>query len=165
MFPTCRPLAAISAVLVGVILFPTGAAALSCHDLDGAFLTTYDFQIPLGFLGTKTAQDSIENPNSLSGNPNSLNSVQNPSGPYGLIARDPHTTTPLVISIFYTAPPAGAYKFHVVAYLTANSTDFPFPVGVTLENVNNCADPPDEFVSTQYKVVYDYVFADGFGSE
>jgi hypothetical protein len=163
MFSTYRPFAAISAVLFGFALFPGDAAALSCHDLDGAVLTTFDFQIPLGFLGTMTAQDSIENPNSLSGNPASASSVQNPTGTYGLIARDPLTTTPLVISKYYTAPPGGAYKFHFVAYLTANTTDYPYPLGATLENVNNCAIPPDEFVATHYEVVYDYIFADEFG--
>ncbi len=35
------------------------------------------------------------------------------------------------------------------------------PLGVTLEEVNNCAIPPDEFVATSIKFVYDYVFADG----
>ncbi len=100
----------------------------------------------------------------MSGNPASTESVQNPTGTYGLIARDTHTTTPLVISKYYTAPPNGAFKFHFVAYLTANTTNFPYPLGATLEQVNNCATPLNEFVATQYEVVYDYIFFGDFGN-
>ena len=162
MFPNYRSLAAISVVLFGFVSFPGSAAGLSCHDLDGAILTTNEFQIPLGLLGTTTAPESIENPSSIYGKSTSMESVQNPSSPYGLLANDLHTTTPLVISTYYTAPPGGAYKFRFVAYLTANATAYPFPLGVTLDMVNNCAIPPDEFVATTYKVVFDYIFADEF---
>jgi len=46
MFSTYRSLAAVCLVLFGFVLFPGGAAAFSCHDLDGAILTSNDFQIP-----------------------------------------------------------------------------------------------------------------------
>jgi hypothetical protein len=77
-----RVAAAISAALLASI--PVTASALTCADLDGAYVVSEENpQVYLGFFGTPSAADSIENPNGTYGNPSNPSSVRNTSGPYG----------------------------------------------------------------------------------
>jgi len=107
MAPIYRVVAAISSALFASL--PVTATAVTCADLDGAYVVSEENpQVYLGFFGTASAPDSIENPLGAYGNPTSLASVRNTSGPYGsstgaYSAGNVMTTTPPLFGKFEAA--------------------------------------------------------------
>jgi len=107
MTPIYRVAAAISAVLLASI--PVAVSAFTCADLDGAYVVSEENpQVYLGFFGSPSAVDSIENPFGTYGNPSSIGSVRNTSGPYGsssgqYSANNPGTSTPPLFGKFTAA--------------------------------------------------------------
>ena len=116
MAPTYRVAAAVSAALLAWI--PIAASAVTCAELDGAYVVSeQNPQVYLGFFGTASAVDSIENPGGTFGSPTSSFSVRNTSGPYGsssgpYSANNPSTTTPPLFGKFEAA----------MGYLSTNTT-------------------------------------------
>jgi hypothetical protein len=102
-----RVAATISAALLASI--PGTVSALTCADLDGAYVVSEENpQVYLGFFGTPSAADSIENPNGTYGNPSNFSSVRNTSGPYGsssgpYSANNASTNTPPLFGKFEMA--------------------------------------------------------------
>lgn len=139
MAPMYRVAAAISAALFASI--PGIASAITCADLDGAYVVSEENpQVYLGFFGSPSAVDSIENPFGAYGNPSSVGSVRNTSGPYGSTsgqysANNAQTNTP---------PLFGKFE-HALGYLSTNT----FLSGaVSLASIDaSCG--TNNFVSTQ----------------
>ena len=97
---------------------PGTASAITCADLDGAYVVSeQNPQVYLGFFGSQSAADSIENPSGTFGSPTSFSSVRNQSGPYGSAsgpysANNPSTNTPPLFGKFEMA----------MGYLTTNTS-------------------------------------------
>jgi hypothetical protein len=133
-----RVVAAISAVLFASV--PGAVSAITCADLDGAYIVSEeDPQVYLGFFGSPTAVDSVENPFGIYGNPSSVDSVRNTSGPYGsssgqFSANNPTTNTPPLFGKFSTAS----------GYLSNNTF---LPGSVSLASIDAACG--NSFVSTQ----------------
>jgi len=106
MAPMYR-VAAVYAALLACI--PGAASALTCAELDGAYVISQENPpVYLGFFGSPSAVDSIENPFGAYGNPSSVGSVRNTSGPYGsssgqYSANNPSTSTPPLFGKFDVA--------------------------------------------------------------
>jgi hypothetical protein len=138
MTPMYRVVAAISAVLFASV--PGAVSAITCADLDGAYIVSEeDPQVYLGFFGSPTAVDSVENPFGIYGNPSSVDSVRNTSGPYGsssgqFSANNPTTNTPPLFGKFSTAS----------GYLSNNTF---LPGSVSLASIDAACG--NSFVSTQ----------------
>jgi hypothetical protein len=104
MTPKYRVVAAISTALFASL--PGAVSALTCADLDGAYVVSEESpQVYLGFFGSPSAVDSIENPFGTYGNPSS---VRNTSGPYGsssgaYSANNPSASTPPLFGKFEAA--------------------------------------------------------------
>jgi hypothetical protein len=107
MTPKYRVVAAISTALFASL--PGAVSALTCADLDGAYVVSEESpQVYLGFFGSPSAVDSIENPFGTYGNPSSVGSVRNTSGPYGsssgaYSANNPSASTPPLFGKFEAA--------------------------------------------------------------
>src|SRR6187397_1261801 len=107
MTPILRVVAGISAALFASA--PGAVSAFTCADLDGAYIVSEENpQVYLGFFGSPSAVDSIENPFGAYGNPSSVGSVRNTSGPYGsssgqYSANNPSTSTPPLFGKFDVA--------------------------------------------------------------
>jgi len=110
-----RVAAAISAALFASI--PGIASALTCADLDGAYIVSEENpQVYLGFFGSPAALDSVENPFGAFGNPSSVSSVRNTSGPYG------SSSGPYSANNSLTSTPPLFGKFDVaMGYLSTNT--------------------------------------------
>ena len=110
-----RVAAAISAALFASI--PGIASALTCADLDGAYIVSEENpQVYLGFFGSPAALDSVENPFGAFGNPSSVSSVRNTSGPYG------SSSGPYSANNSLTSTPPLFGKFEVaMGYLSTNT--------------------------------------------
>ena len=138
MTPMCRVVAAISAALFASV--PGAVSAFTCADLDGAYIVSEeDPQVYLGFFGSPTAVDSVENPFGTYGNPSSVDSVRNTSGPYGsssgqYSANNPSTNTPPLFG-----------KFAVASGYLSNNTFL--PGSVSLASIDAACG--NSFVSTQ----------------
>lgn len=101
-----------------VFCFSSSVTALTCQDLDGAYLLSNDANSRyLGFFGNEYASESVMNSFGTYGSPYAVNSVRNSYGTYGssyssYSAQNPYATNPPVI-----------YRYGVpIAYLTTNST-------------------------------------------
>ncbi len=123
MSPMYRVVAAISAALFASV--PGAVSAFTCADLDGAYVVSEENpQVYLGFFGSPTAVDSIENPFGIYGNPSSVDSVRDTSGPYGsstgqYSANNPSTSTPPLFG-----------KFDVASGYLSNNTFLPGSVSL-----------------------------------
>ncbi len=123
MSPMYRVVAAISAALFASV--PGAVLAFTCADLDGAYVVSEENpQAYLGFFGSPTAVDSIENPFGIYGNPSSVDSVRDTSGPYGsstgqYSANNPSTSTPPLFG-----------KFDVASGYLSNNTFLPGSVSL-----------------------------------
>jgi hypothetical protein len=139
MTPIYRAVAAISAVLFASI--PGVVSAVTCADLDGAYVVSeQNPQVYLGFFGTTTAADSIENPNGTYGNPANPNSVRDTSGPYGsssgpYSANNASTNTPPLFGKFEAA----------TGYLSTNTS---LSGALSLASIDSLCGT-NNFVSTQ----------------
>lgn len=139
MVTMCRAAALISAALLASI--PGTASALSCSDLDGAYVVSEENpQIYLGFFGSEFAAESIENPFGAYGSQTGPSSVRNPSGPYGsptgpYSANNPSTSTPPLFG-----------KFEIgMGYLTTNTL---LPGNLSLASIDSFCGTTN-FFSTQ----------------
>jgi len=123
MSPMYRVVAAISAALFASV--PGAVSAFTCADLDGAYVVSEENpQVYLGFFGSPTAVDSIENSFGIYGNPSSVASVRDTSGPYGsstgqYSANNPSTSTPPLFG-----------KFDVASGYLSNNTFLPGSVSL-----------------------------------
>jgi len=123
MSPMYRVVAAISAALFASV--PGAVSAFTCADLDGAYVVSEENpQVYLGFFGSPTAVDSIENSFGIYGNPSSVASVRDTSGPYGsstgqYSANNPATSTPPLFG-----------KFDVASGYLSNNTFLPGSVSL-----------------------------------
>ena len=103
-----------TSILFCLALFSDAAVALTCQDIDGAYVIGADGTY-LGFFGNRYAGESINNPYGIHGGTFSSVSVRNPYGSYGsqfalLSANNPYTTSPPAIYSFGT----------LIGYLSAN---------------------------------------------
>jgi len=138
MAPMYR-VAAVYAALLACI--PGAASAMTCAELDGAYVISQENPpVYLGFFGSPSAVDSIENPFGTYGSSSSVGSVRNTSGPYGSLsdpysANNPQTNT----------PPLFGKSEAAIGYLSTN----PFLSGaVSLASIDESCGTTN-FVSTQ----------------
>lgn len=105
------------------------ASALSCTDLNGAYVFAQDPETTyLGFFGSEFASQSIMNTFGEFGSEFRSNSVRNPFGAFGSSTRTYSATNP-----FTTTPPVIARDGEFVAFLTANPIANP---AVSLETID-----------------------------
>jgi hypothetical protein len=110
----------IVAIFICCFLWPASSHALTCGDLDGAYVYSQEnTPVYLGFIGSEFASDSINNSFGSYGSAFSTLSVRNTFGAYGS-----EYSTYSATNSYSSSPPAIYKNGEVIAHLTTNSTSY-----------------------------------------
>jgi hypothetical protein len=123
-------------IFAALFLIPNILYALSCQDLDGAYVYAQDNSY-LGFFGNNTAEESINNLLGFYGTSYSLHSVRNSSSRYGSL-----TSHISALNDSATIPPIIFKNTLEIAYLTTNQQ---LVDGVSLSEIDKSC----KFISTE----------------